>query len=490
MRFFLSAILIECSLSLYGQIPIGTWRTHLSYNHAVEIAVAKDKVYTLTTGGLFEYHKQDNSVRKLDKVSGLSDVTIQCISYIPQKKVLIIGYDNGNVDVIKDNRVVNISDIKQKQIIGNKAINCVEYHNGQVFLGCGFGIVVLDIDKYEVKETYFIGPNATNLDVQSIAFSNDRIYAATTKGIYTALLSGIYLANYQNWSQIQTIPNYNKHFKYIEYFNNKLFAVFKSATWGGDKLYIYENNIWTEFSDTSLKNIRSMHVWNNRLFIADQSVVRIIENGSDSVIVKWFEWIYPNYAVIDENGDYWLADTYGGLVWKKSSSGSNEYTWIRPNGPLFNDVMRIDCSSNNVWATAGGITGTLNNQWKGAAMYRFKDQEWKTIYQFSASQLNSVYDVCYVKINPKNPKQVYFGSFGSGLIKVTDDRVDTVYNQYNSPLETIVTNQPYVRITGLDFDQEGNLWIILSEVTNNLVVLKKDGTWQTIELSTPWEGRK
>lgn len=354
MRFFLSAILIECSLSLYGQIPIGTWRTHLSYNHAVEIAVAKDKVYTLTTGGLFEYHKQDNSVRKLDKVSGLSDVTIQCISYIPQKKVLIIGYDNGNVDVIKDNRVVNISDIKQKQIIGNKAINCVEYHNGQVFLGCGFGIVVLDIDKYEVKETYFIGPNATNLDVQSIAFSNDRIYAATTKGIYTALLSGIYLANYQNWSQIQTIPNYNKHFKYIEYFNNKLFAVFKSATWGGDKLYIYENNIWTEFSDTSLKNIRSMHVWNNRLFIADQSVVRIIENGSDSVIVKWFEWIYPNYAVIDENGDYWLADTYGGLVWKKSSSGSNEYTWIRPNGPLFNDVMRIDCSSNNVWATAGG----------------------------------------------------------------------------------------------------------------------------------------
>ncbi|MCX7861465.1 MAG: T9SS type A sorting domain-containing protein [Bacteroidales bacterium] len=490
MKHLLRLIVLFYGIPLFAQIQIGTWRTHLSYNQAIEIAITKDKIYALTTGGLFEFNKTDNSVRKLDKVYGLSDVTIQCIQFIPEKKSLVIGYDNGNIDIIKQDRIINISDIKNKQMIGNKAINCIKYYQGQVYLGCGFGIVVIDIDKYEVKETYMIGPNATNVDVQSITFDNQRIYAATTKGIYSSSYVGVNLANYQNWILDQSIPNYDKHFRYIEYFNQKLFAVYKSLTWGNDKLYIFENNQWNAFADTALKNIRSMHVTNNKLIICDQSIIRVMEAGMDSFATWYFQDLYPNYAAIDEYGDFWIGDTYGGMVWKKKNSANGQYIWIKPNGPLFNDVMRIDCASNNVWATAGGLTGTLNNQWKGAAMYHFKDQEWKFLYQYSVPQLQSVYDVCFVKINPQNPREVYFGSYGSGLIKVIDNHIDTIFNQNNSPLETIIPNQPYVRITGLDFDTDGNLWIMLSEVTNNLAVLKKDGTWQTFALSVPMGGKK
>jgi|YNPMSStandDraft_1061717.scaffolds.fasta_scaffold00450_5 hypothetical protein len=473
----------------FSQIPIGTWRTHLSYNCAIDVAPANDVVYCLTTGGLFAFNLNDNSIRKLDKVNGLSDVTIKCIKYIKEKKSLVIGYENGNIDVIKNNRIFNISDIKQKPIIGNKSINCIEYYNGKTYLGTGFGIVVIDIDKYEVKETYIIGANATNVEVQDIAFSNEKIYAASTNGIYYAFLQGVNLANYQNWSKILTIPNYNKNFKFIEYFNQKLYAVYKSNTWNNDKLYVFNNNTWEEV-DTSLKNIKSMQKCNNILTISDESVIRVIKNTSDSVEKLHLQWVTPNNAVFDERGDLWVADLYGGMVWKKKTANNNELIWIKPNGPLLNDVMRLDCKANNLWATAGGVTKTLNNQWKGAAMYHFKDENWNSLYQYSHTQLNSVFDVCYVKINPNNTNQVYFGSFGSGLIKITNGNIDTVYNQYNSPLETIVPNQPYVRITGMDFDLEGNLWIALSEVDNNVVVLKKDGSWQTYALSVPMGGKK
>lgn len=473
----------------FSQIPIGSWRTHLSYNKAINVAPAHNVVYCQTTGGLFVFNIYDNSVKKLDKVNELSDVTIKCIQYIPEKKSLVIGYDNGNIDIIKNNKIINISDIKQKPIIGDKSINCIEYYNGKTYLGTGFGIVVIDIDKYEVKETFLIGPNATNVEVQSIAFGDNKIYAATTNGIYSASMQGVNLANYQNWSKILNIPNYNKNFKDIEYFNQKLYAVYKSNTWGGDKLYVNDNNIWFEL-DTSLKNIKSLQVFNNKLTICDEVMIRLIEQSSDTLQKIIIQGLTPNNAVFDEHGNLWVADVYGGMVLKRKNAENNDLIWIKPNGPMFNDVMRIDCKSNNLWATAGGITGTLNNQWRGAAIYQFKDQEWRTIFQYSHSQLLNVFDVCYVKINPNNPNQVYFGSYGSGLIKVTDGNVDTVFNQYNSPLETIIPNQPYVRISGLDFDSDGNLWIALSEVTNNVAVLKKDGTWHTFALSVPMGGKK
>ena len=205
----------------FSQIPIGTWRTHLSYNCAIDVAPANDVVYCLTTGGLFAFNLNDNSIRKLDKVNGLSDVTIKCIKYIKEKKSLVIGYENGNIDVIKNNRIFNISDIKQKPIIGNKSINCIEYYNGKTYLGTGFGIVVIDIDKYEVKETYIIGANATNVEVQDIAFSNEKIYAASTNGIYYAFLQGVNLANYQNWSKILNLSNISTK-SYMQFINRIL----------------------------------------------------------------------------------------------------------------------------------------------------------------------------------------------------------------------------------------------------------------------------
>ena len=480
--------LLIFSYYAFSEIPIGSWRTHLSYNQGIFVAIAENKVYCQTTGGLFEFNIYDNSIRKLDKTNGLSDVTVTAIKYIKEKNSLVIGYDNGNIDVIFNNRVINISDIKQKPIIGDKTINCIEYYDNKVYLGCGFGIVVIDIEKYEIKETYLIGSNATNVDVQSIAFTDNYIYAGTTEGIYFANLN-VNLANYQNWSKDYSLPNFNKNYKFLAFFNNKLFAGYKSTTWGNDKLYVLENGSWKEI-DTSLKIIKSLNVYNNKLIVCDESIIRVLEKDSDSLQRIWLPWVVPNAAVFDEKGDLWVADNYGGMVWKPKNNSIDNIIWIKPNGPYFNSVMNLDCSKHNLWATAGGITSTLNNQWRGAAIYNFKNDEWKTYTSGVDPKLANVYDVCFVKINPFNNNQVYFGSFGSGLIKITNGIVDTVFNQYNSPLETIIENQPYVRITGIDFDTDGNLWIVLSEVTNNLVVLKKDGSWKTYPLSIQMGGKK
>ncbi|NJK94396.1 MAG: hypothetical protein HC905_05190 [Bacteroidales bacterium] len=57
---------------------------------------------------------KDNSVEKLSKITGLSDFGISAIGYSKENKTLIIGYENGNIDLIKEKKIINISDLKKK----------------------------------------------------------------------------------------------------------------------------------------------------------------------------------------------------------------------------------------------------------------------------------------------------------------------------------------------------------------------------------------
>ena len=120
MRNGLFVLLLLIGISSYCQIPINQWRVHLPYSTGLNVEPAENKIYCATSGGLFEYSLSDNSVASLSKVNGLSDVVISALQYIPQKNTLIIGYENGNIDIIQNNVIYNISDILRKQITGSK----------------------------------------------------------------------------------------------------------------------------------------------------------------------------------------------------------------------------------------------------------------------------------------------------------------------------------------------------------------------------------
>ncbi len=69
-------------------------------------------------------------------------------------------YDkNANIDLVDvaNNVINNVPDIKIKPIIGEKKINKILFLNKKAYLSCGFGIVVMDLVKKEIKETYIIG---------------------------------------------------------------------------------------------------------------------------------------------------------------------------------------------------------------------------------------------------------------------------------------------------------------------------------------------
>ena len=79
-------------------IPIGQWRSHFSYNAARLVTLSGTSIYCSTDNGLFFYDLEDNSLNKITKNDGLSDVSISAIHYSGDSEKLIIGYESGLID--------------------------------------------------------------------------------------------------------------------------------------------------------------------------------------------------------------------------------------------------------------------------------------------------------------------------------------------------------------------------------------------------------
>src|ERR1035438_9174814 len=182
------------------QVPIGQWRDELPYNQVISVAEGGNRIYSATPYAIFYYDKGDNTVTRLTKITGLSDIGISTIKYSKVSQTLIIAYTNANIDLIKNNTIINISDIKRKSILGNKTINRIDIIGTYAYLSCGFGIVVLDVDKEEIHDTYYIGLQGNHVNVFGLVkTSDDTLFAASEKGIYKAYYNDPNLVDFASW---------------------------------------------------------------------------------------------------------------------------------------------------------------------------------------------------------------------------------------------------------------------------------------------------
>ena len=98
-------------------IPVYHWAEHLSYQNAKLILEVDNVIYCVTENGLFYYDKDSYLVSRLSKITGLSDISIDAMVYDQENRILILAYQNENVDLIKDGNIINIPDINKKKFL-------------------------------------------------------------------------------------------------------------------------------------------------------------------------------------------------------------------------------------------------------------------------------------------------------------------------------------------------------------------------------------
>ena len=151
----LSFIIYHLSFSP-ARAQIGTWRNYLSYYDIQQIKAAGDNnLFVLASNGLYQYNKTDQSIHTYDKTNGLSDTYITNICWCPQAKRLIAVYQNSNIDLVDlKGNVINISDLYNKLLTGDKTVSSIRIDGIYAYLICGFGIVKINMQRAEIADSY------------------------------------------------------------------------------------------------------------------------------------------------------------------------------------------------------------------------------------------------------------------------------------------------------------------------------------------------
>lgn len=464
-------------------VGIGNWRTHMPYGNVIDVELLGSKVYAATNYELFTYDKDDGSIQILNKINGLSDIGISVIRRNPTLDILMVAYANANIDLIdKQGNIYNMSDIKDKNILGNKTINNVAFKGGMAYVACGFGIVVFDLGKQEVKDTYYIGSNGSAVNVTDIAFFNGRIYAATTDGLYYAEENNNNLADFSSWSFDNSLIHPHLGYNEMEAFGGKLFLNYTDETFDADTLFVYDGNQWGYFNKSFVTNKREMRACGNRLLISGYYQVFVYDESLNEVdrIYACGGTLYPNTVVMDENV-FWIGDRLRGMI---SARSSFNYELIQPNGPYSKSVFELSSYGKHVWIATGGHAPNWSKLYSKDGVCHFDGNWWsnlnrKTIPEFEDENIS---DFICCATDPMDTTVTYVGTWGSGVLKFKSNKYVMRYDASNSSLEAWTQDQRYVMISGLAFDSHGNLWVANSGANNLLSVMDRNGQWHAYNL--------
>jgi len=485
-RFLLSSILFAGFLmsppseAIAREIAIGQWRHHLPNNKILFLAETPDRVVGATPYGLVVYNKGDSSMERINKVDGLSDFGITAIAWIDGQHSLVLGYENGNLDILTGNGFSNIPDIMQASILGSKRINRIVTYGNNALLACDFGIIELDISEMLIRDTWYIGPYGSMVNVNDLLLTDTTIYAATNAGLLHASLDAPNLADFNHWHKAGVTGQNNESFNFIESHGAKL--VVNRTDGVADSLYIYDGWGWQGFTppgDFDGPVNRFVRSSNNLLLVGSGQRLDMFDMNMD--LVQQVESYHsgnptPNDAMFDEDNTLWIADDRRGLV---REHGPQSYEQIVLSGPDYPNAFGLAHANGRLWVAPGFITYIGSNSWNQHGYYFFEDGRWTRYRRSQFPILDNVADIIDITVDPRNPERAFASAWWGGMVVVSTEGVVKRYDETNSTLQLRAGTQDYLRVGGTAVDRHGNVWVTNSEVERPLSVKRNNGQWKS-----------
>ena len=462
-----------------------SWEDFFSYNNVKDFVKVDNMLYALSDNAIFTYDDTTQEIEKLSSVQGLSGETTSAIHYSIETNRLVIGYENGLIEVVDSDGSITISaDIVSFNQTGEKSINDIFEYQGKLYLSTSFAIVEYDITELEFGDTFFIGNNSTDVNIHQITVFNDRIFAATEDGIFYADSANPNLIDFNNWN---IITSANNNFKNITVFNNKLYTILNTQLYEVNEMNELEfiKDFFLTVSDLkgSLTNLSV--AFDSSVIVYDTQLTQIFQASANS------DFEYTLNTAFAENNQLLLATKQFGIL---SSTFLQDAVFleIHPEGPVSNDVFSVSAQSNELWIVYGGFGPTYGPIQRKLGFTHFNGESWFTAMN---DPLNSFPDLVDVALDPTNKSKVFISGFGDtmsidtyntgGLFEVQNNEITNFYNNLNSPLGDIVeniTNRVTIRVSGSVFDTQGNLWVTNIGVSNELKKLS-NGSWSEFDIS-------
>ena len=192
-----------------------------------------------------------------------------------------------------------------------------------------------------------------------------------------------------------------------------------------------------------------------------------------------------NEGIIKDNYIYIATNEKGVLI---INNNSGDFSYLKPDGPLENDIFSVETLNNKTWVSYGNYTEYFNPyplKFSGLSNYDENLNSWFNISKDSIPE--SAVNLNNISINPFNNDNVFISSFEGGILEIEDLNIIEFYDNNNSGLESLSINDPLyesVRISDIEFDQNGVLWILNSRIDSPLKSFNlENNSWNSYDFT-------
>jgi len=446
------------------QAQVGTWKTYMAYHQATIVAETPNHVFGVYDGSLLSYSPEDNEIRTYSKIHGLSDTDIRYMAYHPAARALILVYANSNVDIfLGENDVYNISDIKNNSYIQDKAVNNLEIIGDFAYISTSFGIVVIDVNRKQIKGTYRLG-----ITVRSVCQRDNYLYAATSEGVKRGLITAN-LMDSKNWEVYEELQ---ESIEQILFFKDYMVV----TLWN----QVFYFNTAGSMQSFGLSNVRNIKLLKDQLVVSTEAGVYFYSDLENYTRVP-----LPAYSIdcYNSKNQYWLASGEDGLTGFSKASNSSEYnviaSEIKVNSPKRNLNLYMTFKSGKLLVTGGGKAANRLNT-PGTLMV-YENGKWYNYDENAIAEKTGLpcLDFMSAAVDPMDSMHYFVGSWGEGLYEFRNNEFVNLYSYENSSLQTAVSdNNRFVRVDGLVFDKNNNLYMVNGGVGSGLSVFIDQQEWK------------
>ena len=494
---------LVCAGDLHAQYEVSSWRDHFPYGTAEEVIVANGEVIARTPNALFSVDTATYEVSRFVKGQGLSQSNPTALGYDALRDQWVVAYDDGGIDLRNSWGVTNIPDLRIAQVVGSKRIQSVTIEGENAYLSSAVGVIVLDLEKQEIADTWSLTPADVPVDARCVMAYEGQWLVGTDLGVLSAPQSDPFLANPDRWEPWSLAPDLGAVLALKRFAN---------AWWMATEVPESDNAVVWRGTDDGLWEV--MAGWDEDglpwggmaegpwILAADGSRAEGLIVASCCQAWGWdtegesvsIDDPLPAFVNVqgltvgseDVQGRVWIASTVGGIVtWTPQPTAQSIPTRTnRPLGPPNAAVRRMDCWNDNLWVATGGVSASWTPKFRSDGLYQFSDRAWHIpALPESANDIADVKDIMDVSIDPTDPTHVVFSSYEEGLLELRDGEIVRVLNATNSSIElSEVGGSPRSAVSGVDFDTDGNLWFTTPWTTQCLHVMTPDGETTSMNL--------
>ena len=463
--FLLASVCLPYEILGQEKIPTNTWRTHFSYRNIIDVSISQN-IAASTTSSLFIL--EENEIKTITKENGLSDIGISSLAYIGES--LLIGYENGNLDVLSENQVSNYRFIIDSDIQESKRINTIIQYSTDAYVLTDFGVVVFNPEDGIVLDSYTnLSVDGDNLIIRDGAIKEDTLFLATPEGIIAGDLSGtVNLKDFRNWKRFGSSDGIGDgETNYVATRGGLVYT-------GIDSLSLYEySGIWSPIVALQDSKYDYIGASNNVLYVITRDNIWKALNSEFEILNSELAMM-PTKVVGDSESDF-VCTNMNGLV-EISNSGERA---IFPSGPFTNDVFRIFTDEQDLIAVSGGFDENIEPFNRLSGFYQFTEGEWVNVNSVDPANSIAIPEFRDVTSYSRYNGSPIISSFGQGLLLLNDDGSSTIIDETTPGSELENPDNNGVKVSSTASVLEG-IWILNYGAASPYKFLSNEGIWTSL----------